>query len=278
MNIAGRAQKDISFARNWRHQKVENAPSRTQPSSHFISQHFASETNEGHRFVCVFQQKIKALIKTIAGRLPAHFEAGAEKWQRQAKHRQQTLRNNGRALFGEARCLRQLGGPDHMLSQSLCKNQQHSSCATSTESKHHAGCSFLAASAISLLGMTLLAAALLVHFLLLTSVARNGECKKTRFFFRRPPFLFVCRLHYPHRTHTHTPCGNELRCARVHARDSRLDASGRKRLMGLARQIKQVLGPVHICRITSHANFESFYELKCTFLVYYLSLFIGVCF
>jgi hypothetical protein len=159
-------------------------------------------------------QKIKALIKTIAGRLPAHL---AEKWQSQAKHRQQTPRNNAVALFGEARCLRQLAGPDHMPCQSPAdgKNQQHS---TSTESKQHAGCSFLAASAISLLGMTLLAAALLVHFLLLTSVARNGEYQNSFFFLLFAParlcvsFCLPASLSAPD---PYAPWGNKLRCARV---------------------------------------------------------------
>jgi hypothetical protein len=69
-------------------------------------------------------------------------------------------------------------GREHMPSHSDAGKK-----STRSESKHrHAGCSLLA---ISLLGMSLLAAALLVHFLLLTSVARNGQCSFFSFVWRR---------------------------------------------------------------------------------------------
>jgi len=62
--------------------------------------------------------------------------------------------------------------------ESVDKNQQQSACTAKSKQGTLHGCSFLAASAISVLGMTLLAATVLVHFLLLTSVARNGEYDK----------------------------------------------------------------------------------------------------
>jgi hypothetical protein len=126
-------------------------------------------------------------------------------------------------LFGEARALLETTrSHKHMPSQSPAdgKNQQHSTSTTTEESKHqHAGCSFLAASAISLLGMSLLAAALFVHFLLLTSVARNGEYQNSFFFLLFAPTLLCVSFCLPASLSApNAPCGSKLRCARV--RDS----------------------------------------------------------
>lgn len=161
------------FARNWRHRRKWKT--HQQKSASFAYTLLFCKYMKLMRdsvSVCVFQQRRqrqKIITETIAG--PHTFEFRGRKVVEIMLLR-----------FWWSAALEKTRAPDHMPSQSPADGKnQHSSCATSSESKRHARCSFLAASAISLLGMTLLAAALLVHFLLLTSVARNGECELSFF-------------------------------------------------------------------------------------------------